>query len=203
MIIRIDGQSVDETRFNGENLEEILVELQEWDMPANRLIGEVRVNGQTYTEDLPHASVEVARSDIQTLELVTRTAEEIAMHFIHHGKLLVESLLGALPKITEMFRLGDEAEASEHYLRFLESLHLLVQMLDQVGKVMGLRFDSPIGRLESVNELLKKLSETLTQMLDIQEQTDWIYLADMLEYELSADLETLKVMLPRLADTAH
>lgn len=203
MIIVIDGKPVEEVQVSGENLEEVLVELQEHHVSPERLIGEVILNGRSYSEDLPRASVEVARSDIQSLELVTRSAEEIAMHFIEHGSNIVDSMLASLPRITEMFRLGDESEASEHFLRFLESLHLLVSMVEKAGRAVALRFDLPIGDRESLNERMQKLAGILTQLLSIQEQSDWIYLADVLEYELTPELENLGALLPELKRQAH
>lgn len=198
MIINIDGNPVEEGKIEGGNLEDILVELQQDHLPPNRLVGEVLLNGLSYSEDLPHAAVEVARSDIASLELVTRTPEEIALHFINNGALFIDAMLNSLPEISEMFRLGDEAEASEHYLRFLESLHLLISMLEKVSGVMDIHFDLPSGDHGSVDDRLEKLAQVLSQLARIQEETDWIYLADILEYELTPELEALRNMLPNL-----
>jgi hypothetical protein len=164
------------------------------------MIGEVRLNGEVYSEAIPHEAIEVGRSEIEVLDIITRSPEEIARHFLKNGPHLINALLGALPRINEMFRLGDEAEANEHYLRFLESLHLLASMLEKVASVIGVKPDLPIHERESFNDHLRKLAETLTQLLDVQEQTDWIFLADLLEYELTPELEALVVLLPKLDD---
>ncbi|MEW6263526.1 MAG: hypothetical protein AB1641_10675 [Thermodesulfobacteriota bacterium] len=203
MMISIDGRTLPESTVRGETLEEILADLQENHLPANHLIGEVRLNGVVYTEDLPHAAVEVSRPGIETLEIISHSPEELAQHFLKHGSALVGSLVESLPKIVELFRLGDEAEANEHFLRFLESLHLLVATLDQVGLVLGLQFNIPVGDQVSTNERLKKLAGALSQMLEVQEQMDWIYLADLLQYELTPELEALRDLLPNLSKTAH
>ena len=198
MIISIDGNPVEEGKIEGGNLEDILAELQQDHLPYNRLVGEVLLNGQSYSEDLPHAAVEIARSDITSLELVTLTPEEIALHFISNGSHFLEAMLNSLPEISEMFRLGDEAEANEHYLRFLESLHLLVNMLEKVNGVMDIHFDLSSGDHGSMDDRLEKLAQVLSQLARIQEETDWIYLADILEYELTPELEALRDMLPNL-----
>ncbi|MBU2549683.1 MAG: hypothetical protein KKB20_14810 [Proteobacteria bacterium] len=203
MIISIDGQPIDPSRIRGRNLEEILAELMAGHLGPDKIIGDVLVNGSSYSEDLPHAAVEIDRTDIQTLELVTRSSEEIALNFLKHGPAIIDDLLAAIPHITEIFRLGDEAEASEHFLRFLESLHLLLSMIDQAGRALALSFDVPMSTNESLNERLAKLAETLTQILDIQKQTDWIYLADVLDYELNAELEALRDLLPQIKAHAH
>jgi hypothetical protein len=203
MNITIDGQAMTGSSVPGDNLEEILRELATNHVSEQRIIGEVRVNGTEYSEDIPHAALEVERAEINSLELFTRSAEEIAMHFIKNGDRLMQALIDTIPKITEMFRLGDEAEANEHFLRFLETLHILVDMLDRSSRVMGLREDAALEDHGSLRGRLEKLAETLSQLLRIQEQTDWIFLADILEYELTPELQALGVLLPLLTKTGH
>ena len=203
MNITIDGQPMAGTVVPGDNLEEILRELAENHVSGQRIIGEVRVNGMEYSEDTPHSAIEVGRQDINSLELFTRSAEEIALHFIKNGDRLMQALIETIPKITEMFRLGDESEANEHFLRFLETLHILVDMLDRSSRVMGFRSDAPVENHGTLRGRLDKLAETLTQLLRIQEQTDWIFLADILEYELTPELQALGELLPLLTKTGH
>lgn len=203
MNIIIDGQRLKAAEVAGENLEEILEVLQAEHISEGRLIGTVLVNGQPYSEDVPHAAVEFSRAEVRDLELVTHAPEEIALHFVEHGAKIIQALLEALPKITEMFRLGDEAEANEHYLRFLQSLHLLMNMLDRVGWVLQIRFDQAVGGQESVEERMGKLLEILSELMRIQEESDWIFLADILEYELTPELEAWAELLPRLRSQAH
>ena len=203
MNISIDGKVLDEAGVEGDNLEEILFDLQDRHVPKDRMVGDVMLNGKSYSEDVPHAAVEVSRSNIRTLELITRSSEEVALHFLGNAPNLIESLVESLPVITEMFRLGDESEANEHFLRFLESLHLLVSMLERVGHIMQLRFDQSSDGRESLDQRLQKLAEILTELLNIQEQSDWVYLADILEYELTPELEALRDLVPRLQSASH
>ena len=60
MIIAIDGQNIDATTVPGDNLEEILVNLQKNNTPPNRAIVGVMLNGENYREDVPHAALEVS-----------------------------------------------------------------------------------------------------------------------------------------------
>ena len=204
MNIIIDGQTLASGNISGSNLEEIIDDLQKNHLPTDHIIGEVVLNGSAYSEDVPHAAVAVPRTEILSLEIMTLSAEAIAGHFVENAENIVHSLIDALPKITENFRMGDEAEANEHYLRFLESLHLLLTMTESVGNVLGFQFDSlTVQGSDPMNQRLKKLSEILTNLLGIQEQTDWIYLADILEYELKPELEYLSHVFPQLKNFAH
>ncbi|MGL4209335.1 MAG: hypothetical protein ACRCTY_08105 [Candidatus Adiutrix sp.] len=201
--ITVDGHSLTAQDIGGDNLEEILICLMNHPTTQNRVITKVLVNGDNYSEEVPHAALELMRTTISTLELVTHTADELRLHFLEHGHYFINTLREALPKIVDEFRLGDEVLANEHFLGFLESLHLLINMLEQSKLSMGLGTDIELGSHGSLNSYLEKLSETLSQLISLQEQNDWVYLADVLEYELDGALLHLIELLPLLKTAGH
>lgn len=201
--VTVDGTSLAANEIAGANLEEILMTLMEHPVVLNRVITKVLVNGDLYSEEVPHAALEVDRGHIDTLELETHTAEDLSLHFLENGHFFIEALRKALPKIVDEFRLGDEMEANEHFLSFLESLHLMVNMLEQVKISMGISDDIAVGIQGSLNGFMDKLSETLSTLMGLQEQSDWIYMADVLEYELDGNLEELLNILPLLKKAGH
>ena len=138
-----------------------------------------------------------------SLDLVTRSAEEISLHFLEHGHYFVEALREALPKVVEEFRLGDESEANEHFLGFLESLHLTLNMIEQSKLAMGLSEDIAVSVQGSLNDYLLRLAKILNTLMGLQEQSDWIYLADVLEFELDQALAELIDLLPLLKRAGH
>ena len=199
----VDGNSLAARDVGGTNLEEIITNLMEHPAVVNRVITQVLVNGDNYSEEVPHAALEVMRSQIDRLDLVTHTAEDLCLHFLEHGHYFVETLRLALPKVVEEFRLGDETEANEHFLSFLESLHLTLNMVEQAKISMGLGEDIAVGGLGSLNDYLGRLERTLTSLTALQEQSDWVYLADVLEYELDQSLAELIELLPLLKKAGH
>ena len=201
--LTVDGTIMTAGEITGANLEEIIMTLMEHPSVVNRVITKVLVNGDNYSEEVPHAALDVEREEIDSLELVTHTAEEMGLHFLENGHYLVGILRQALPKIVEEFRLGDETEANEHFLGFLESLHLLISMLEQTKLTIGLGEDIEVQSESSLNTYLERLSETLGTLVNLQEQSDWIYLADVLEFELDGSLGDLIDLLPRLTKAGH
>lgn len=202
MRILIDGEPLDPREVPGENLEEILEEIQDR-REQETLVNDVLVNGRPYSEDVPHAALEISRNQIETLELTTCTVEEIALHFLKHSVAIINALLAGLPKIVEMFRLGDESEANEHYLRLLESLQLLFDMVGRVGQTLSLDFDRTLAPGISLKQGVEKIATIMTDLLRIQEESDWIYLADVLEYELKGVLSEFRDLLPLVRNELH
>jgi hypothetical protein len=201
--LSVDGSTLNAPEIIGANLEEILVNLMDHPLVNNRIITRVMVNGDTYSEEVPHAALEVERDTINSLELVTKTAEDLSLHFMENGPSFVDMLRNALPKIVEEFRMGDDVEANEHFLSFLESLQLIINMMEQCKVSMGLGDDIHVAGPESVNTFMERLSGTLSNLISIQEQSDWIYLADILEYELDNALCDLIEILPRMKKAGH
>ena len=201
--LTVDGNNLPAQDVAGANLEEIIINLMEHPAVGNRVITQVKVNGDDYSEEVPHAALEILRSQINSLDLVTRSAEELCMHFLEHGRYFVETLRLALPKVVEEFRLGDENEANEHFLSFLESLHLTLNMVEQAKQSMGLGEDVAVGDLGSLNDYLARLVQTLNTLVSLQEQSDWIYLADVLEFELDHALVELIELIPLLKKAWH
>lgn len=175
------------------------------DHPAinNRVVTGVLLNGAPYSEEVPHAALEVGRGAIESLELFTKTAEDLSLHFMENGHYFVELLRQALPKIVDDFRLGDEMEANEHFLAFLESLHLIVRMLEETKISMGLSDDIQLGDKGSLKSFMESLGETLTNLIEAQERNDWVYLADILEYDLDNHLADLMEILPLMKKAGH
>lgn len=201
--LTVDGNNLTAGDISGDNLEEILSTLMEHPVVANRVITKVLINGDQYSEEVPHAALEVERGQIDSLELVTHTAEDLCLHFLEHGHFFVQTLREALPKIVDEFRLGDEMEANEHFLGFLESLHLLISMLEQSKLSMGLGDEISVSDKGSLNDFLGGLGQTLSNMVSLQEQSDWIYLADVMEYELDSALADLIELMPLLKKAGH
>jgi len=202
MKIFINGQAIEPEKVHGENLEEILRDIQD-NHVSGSIVGDILVNGKSYQEDVPHAALEISHEEIQTLELTTRSVEEIAWHFIENGQNIVDSLINALPKIVELFRLGDETEANEHYLHFLESMQLLMNMIGYSKQALEINFHHEYGNQGSIEQKMERFSEVMSELLRIQEQNDWIYLADILEYELSRELNDLKTTLHQIKTKLH
>jgi hypothetical protein len=196
--LTIDGQTLTPTDIGGNNLEEILINLMEHPSTSGRIIKNVLVNGHPYAEEVPHAALEVTRNHISSLSLDTLTLEDMSMTFLKTGPAYLDTLLNALPKIIENFRLGDEQEANEHFLNFLEALHLLMNMLEQTRQVLGLCQGEENEKTTALNNYLNSLLEVLNTLISLQEQKDWIFLADVLEYELTDSLKNLGELLPQL-----
>jgi hypothetical protein len=183
MEISVDRQSIELGEAPINNLEEVLMKVMSEHMHPGKVITAVKLNGTGYSVKNPHAA-DVPARDIKTLEIDTMSAEEMARHFFTNGGKYLDLLIKGAEKISELFRIADETEANEHYVEYLENLQLFLQMIAQCTDVLHLNLSAIPFQKATVQEEVQKLSDVMDQMLKVQEDEDWVMLADLLEYEL-------------------
>jgi hypothetical protein len=185
MEISVDRKSVEIEGAHISNLEEILVKVMSEHVQPGKVITGVKLNGAGYSEKKPHDAATVSLKDIQTLEIDTMSAEEMARHFFNNGAKYLELLIKGAEKISELFRIADETEANEHYAEYLENLQLFLQMVAESKEALHLNLSAIPFQNATVEDEVQKLSNVTDQMLKVQENEDWVMLADLLEYELT------------------
>lgn len=201
MEVWLDGTPL-EGEVAGENLQELLEGLMAARLGDDRTLREVKVNGRPFeAADLGPAQ-HVGRGQIQRLDVETVSAREVALHFLANSDGYLRAIAASIERVAELFRVGDEASASGHYLNTLESLQLFMQVLQTSRDTLGLNFAQMGPGNQSVDRLLIKLQRLIQELLVAQEQEDWVLLADLLQYDLSEEINRWLGMVPALKEKA-
>ena len=198
MDIKVDGKQVT-GELNGDNLQDILNDLSDKVLGPELALRELLINGTPYTMQEHGPAMAVPRQSIQSLEIETVNAKEVALMFLTTSDTTLDTMATASGKVAELFRMDDERQANEQYLQFLESLDLLLTMLQRCQDVLGLDFTRPGQDGTSPAERLKKLTDLTDEMLGAQETKDWLLLADIMEHDLTGEFLAWKALLARYA----
>ena len=83
-------------------------------------------------------------------------------------------------KAADLFRMGNEQEANQYYLQILEGIDWFSQVL---LTIVNAQVD--IFKEQTLEERQKKLTEFMAQMLEANQNQDWVLMADLLEYEMA------------------
>ena len=187
----------------GDNLGEMLDHLLGGKDLADRTLVELKVNGQPYELSVQGPAGSLPREAIRHLELETMDARQVALHFLDNAGAYLQAMNGSLPQVAELFRVADDREANQQYSSLLETLHLFLQLVD--GACETLRLDSAQGLdgLPSLAQSQDRISGLISELLQAQEQEDWILLADILEHDLKSELQAWAELMPRLRRQAH
>lgn len=187
MEVLVDGKQY-AGDLSGGTLQDILGDLANKAVGDDATMREVRINGEPFEEAKLGPADRLGRENIQRLEIETIPAREMAVHFLSNAHSYLAAINQAVSRVAELFRVSDEQEANEQYLNTLESIQLFLQMLQECRKIVNLDFDRPVLDGMSGEERLQKLLVLIKDLLAAQEQQDWVLLADILQYDLSAEL---------------
>ncbi|ABB37365.1 hypothetical protein Dde_0564 [Oleidesulfovibrio alaskensis G20] len=176
-MIIIDGQESSFKVNNFANLEELLVKVMEQDYLENRVVTDVLINDESFSEIYPHQAEDIETREIASVEIRSVPVAEMAMSISRELYKVVQIMSEGSRKVAELFRQADDSEALETYQDLLEVIR------DFLGMIGVLRNEFSLQEQKVFNEAVEEISSLLGEMTEVMENEDWILLADLLEYE--------------------
>ena len=176
-MIVIDGRQSELTLSNYANLEEVLTKLIEEEQLEQRIVTDVLVNNEPFSELYPHQAEDIETDEIDRLELCTVSVCQMA-----------SDMIGELPKVVDIMSSGGRGVAT--LLRrneLVEAFEMLQDMIsvtrDFIATVHVLRGQFSVGGNVDLDSLGDTLGDLLGEITDVIANEDWILVADLLEYE--------------------
>ncbi|MBU4527035.1 MAG: hypothetical protein KUA37_03400 [Desulfomicrobium sp.] len=196
-MIIIDGQRSPLEVHQFENLEQIIEKIMEDRRMHSRIVTDVLVNDEAFSEIYPHQAEDMEASYIKRVEIVSVPASEMAQDITRELYKVVTLMGKAGRQVADLFRQADDDQALELYGDLLDVNR---DFLNMVGV---LRSEYAADTSEEFEASLSDLSSLFSEMIEIQENEDWILLADLLEYEYLPVVEKTKNMVARLRDSVR
>lgn len=191
-MIVIDGQqSVLETS-QYKNLEQVLVKIMDEEQCRDRIITDVLVNDESFTEIYPHQAEDVDTGEIDKIEVITVPKKEMAINITRELYKVIRLMNEGARQVSDLFRQAEDAEALEVYQDLLEVIR------DFLGMVGLLRDEFGLKNNEMINQSMEDLSSLLSEFIEVQENEDWVLLSDLLEYELNPLVARWKEILSQM-----
>lgn len=176
-MIIIDGQKSPLEVHHFANLEQIIEKVMADDHMQERVVTDVLVNDEAFSEIYPHQAEDMETQDINRVEIVSVTTAEMARSITQELYKVVTLMGKAGSQVSEYFRQADDGMALELYSDLLEVNR------DFLSMVAVLRGEFTTDTALDQDGTLDSLSQLFSEMIEIQENEDWILLADLLEYE--------------------
>jgi len=176
-MIVIDGRESGISLSNFANLEEVLSKVIEEEGLEERIVTDVLLDDEAFSELYPHQAEDIEAGSFSRLELRTVSIDQMA-----------GDVLGELPKVIDIMAGGSRQTAA--LLRQAELAEGLEVLQDIIGvsrellnTVHVLRKQYSTGPSKEINELGDTLGELLGEIGDVMVNEDWVLLADLMEYE--------------------
>ena len=176
-MIIIDGAQSEKSITAFANLEELLKDVIQDDKMVNRVVTDVLVNNEAFSEIYPHQAEDIACTDISSIEVRSVPVAEMAVEMSAEMGKVAQMMGHGAREVARLFRAASDTDALELFQDLLDVTR------DFMGMLGELRARYTNGGLPDFAEKTEKFSNMLSEMGDVLENEDWILLADLLEYE--------------------
>ncbi|NDV19014.1 hypothetical protein GO013_06225 [Pseudodesulfovibrio sp. JC047] len=193
-MIIIDGKQYDIGSHNFENLEQVFEKVLEDGHLEDRVVTNVAVNSEPFSEIYPHQAEDMEMADIQSVEITTMATNEMAVEITLELYKVVNIMAEGGKRVADLFRQADDAEALETYQDLIDVIRNFLTMVGVLRDEYSLKdYPEYASSAEAMNEMF-------TEMGNVLENEDWILLADLLEYEFLPAVEKWKKVIKQLRD---
>ena len=194
-MIIVDGQRTHLEVHNFENLEQIIEKVMADTSMQSRIVTDVLVNNEAFSEIYPHQAEDMEASYIDRVEIISVHTSEMAQSITRELYKVVSLMATAGRQVADLFRQADDAQALELYSDLLEVnrdfMNMVGVLRNEFVANSSMDFDVSLGDLSSL----------FSEMIEIQENEDWILLADLLEYEYLPLVEKTKSIVAQLRES--
>lgn len=193
-MIVVDGRETGLAVQSFDNLEQLLMKVMEDNHLEGRIVTDVLVNREPFSEIYPHQAEDVEASDIESVEIHTMPTSEMAVNITRELYKVVTLMDHGARRVAELFRKADQNEALEVYQDLIDVTR------DFIGMIGVLRGEFSLKHTPDLNDSAEELSSLFSEMLEVVENEDWILLADLLEYEFIPTVERWKKIVAQLRE---
>ncbi len=184
---------IDTSKFN--NLEDLIYEVMSNHTAGDKLITEVKVNDVTFSERWPGEAKIIPLDKIVRIDFITSSIETIALKMLEDIPAQVESITKGLLEAAELYRVADEQEANLNFIKIVTSLRDFVNFVTQLKNANVIPWEKLEIKGMDIDTYYTRMIKLIDEMLDVQEDEDWILLADLIEYELAPIMNKWKEFL--------
>lgn len=193
-MIVIDGRQTEMQVANFTNLEEILVNVMGNDAMENRVVTDVLVNNESFSEIYPHQAEDIGSEFIKSVEIRSMPVGEMAVNIAREMYKVTQIMGNGSRQVARLFRQAEDAEALELFQDLLDVTR------DFMGMLGVLRSEFSLDNSKEFNANVEQLSSLLSEMSEVLENEDWILLADLLEYEYMPVCDSWKKVIQKLRE---
>ena len=182
---------------NGKTLGDLLDHILEQEPDLGNCFGHIRLNEKEVLADSPETR-QTAISLIETLETEVFSLNEILEKNIANAQEYLKKLIPGIQKASELFRSGSEQEANKFFINIIDGMEWFSQVVDSIAKATESESTYIIFVGKDFQDRQNELVELTRQMVDANQNQDWVLLADLLEYEILPYYTDWEEQLPKI-----
>ena len=190
MKISINGAETQDPSFQGETLEEVMNAIVK--SRQNSYIRRIWLDGQEVSSD-SQDTLKTLTTSVELLELELAELQDLLANNLTNAKDYLVKLISGFQKAADLFRMGNEQEANQYYLQVLDGIEWFSQVVIIIVSTQKNKSEE-----KSLEERQKKLTDLMSQMLEANQNQDWVLMADLMEYEMIPFYKDWEELLSRI-----
>ena len=190
MKISINGAEKQDPSFQGETLEEVMNAIVK--SRQDSYIRRIWLDGQEVSSD-SQDTLKTLTTSVELLELELAELQDLLANNLTNAKDYLVKLIPGFQKAADLFRMGNEQEANQYYLQVLDGIEWFSQVVIIIVSTQKNKSEE-----KSLEERQKKLTDLMSQMLEANQNQDWVLMADLMEYEMIPFYKDWKEVLSRI-----
>lgn len=190
MKISINGAETQDPSFQGETLGEVLNAILK--SRQDSYIRRIWLDGQEVSSTTQD-TLRTSATSVGLLTLELAHLKDLLANNLVNAKEYLEKLIPGFQQAADLFRMGNEQEANKYYLQILDGIDWFSQVVLTIVNAQENEAEGP-----SFEGRQKKLTDLMAQMLEANQNQDWVLMADLLEYEMIPFYEEWKELLSRI-----
>ncbi|MDR0826282.1 MAG: hypothetical protein LBN33_00150 [Desulfovibrio sp.] len=176
-MIVIDGQESALSLSNYANLEELLVKVIEEEGLGDRIVTDVLVDDEAFSELYPHQAEDIESDGFSRVEIRTVSADQMAGDIVEELPKVINIMAVGSRRAAELLR---EADLSEGLEVLQDIIAVSRELLNTIYVLRSQYSSGPCRELDAMSE---SLGDLLGEIADVMSNEDWMLVADLLEYE--------------------
>ncbi|PID27847.1 MAG: hypothetical protein CSB55_07300 [Candidatus Cloacimonadota bacterium] len=174
-------------------LQNVLDKIEE-EMTERFVISRIIINDKELNNDWHDNIDSVFVLDEDIVKVLTKDPFDAGKETFDSSQDYLYRLIEDLEMTADKFRMEDEAVANRNFVQSIENIQLYLNTLTQSMMLMGRSMNRLVIDNLTFDEYVNVFAGKLSEMTDIQQQKDWVLLADMIQYELIPVLKKLEVI---------
>lgn len=192
-MIIIDGRESSLRLSNYGNLEELLSTIVEEEGLEQRIVTDVLVDDEAFSELYPHQAEDIEAGTFSRVEIRTVSVDEMAGDVVTELPKVIDIMAGGSRRVAELLRQSELAEG----LEVLQDIIAVSRDLLTTIHVLRVQYSS--GPNKDLDALGDSLGDLLGEIGDAMDNEDWLLVADLLEYEYLPACEGWRAVIDALA----
>ena len=181
MKVSINGVAQEESDYEGETVSAILDAIAQ--KSPGSYLRRIWLDDEEFPSDNREA-LQTKLSDIGSLKVEMANLKDLVATNLGNALDYLKKLIPGFERAADLFRTGNEQEANKYYLQILDGIDWFSQVVSIIMNPEEGEMELPNADNENLQVRQKKLTDLMSQMLEANQNQDWVLLEDILEYEM-------------------